>query len=87
MRSSTNPGLMKSDELAAATEELARRIAAASAFTLATGKRAFYRQLDVALPEAYAFCEEVMTENAVAADAQEGIRSVAERRDGVFTGA
>jgi enoyl-CoA hydratase/carnithine racemase len=73
------------DELAAATDELARRIAAASGVTLAFGKQAFYRQLDVGLPEAYELCSDVMTRNALAADAQEGMCAFLEKREPRWT--
>ena len=67
-------------ELRAATLELAERIAQASALTLKTGKQAFYRQADLPQAEAYAFTQQVMTENALAADAREGICAFLEKR-------
>ena len=67
-------------ELEAATAELAERIASASGVALAMGKQAFYRQLDVGLPEAYELCAEVMTRNALAADAQEGMCAFLDKR-------
>jgi enoyl-CoA hydratase/carnithine racemase len=67
-------------ELRAATLTLAGRIAHASAFTIKTGKQAFYRQADLPQAEAYAFTQQVMTENALAADAQEGICAFLEKR-------
>ena len=68
------------EELRAATLSLAERIAQASAFTLKTGKQAFYRQADLPQAEAYAFTQQVMTGNARAADAQEGICAFLEKR-------
>ncbi len=67
-------------ELRAATLELAERIGHASAVTLKIGKQAFYRQADLPQPEAYEFTQQVMTENAQAADAQEGICAFLEKR-------
>jgi enoyl-CoA hydratase/carnithine racemase len=67
-------------ELRTATLALAERIGHASAFTIKTGKQAFYRQADLPQAEAYAFTQEVMTENALAADAQEGICAFLEKR-------
>jgi len=66
--------------LAAATRELAQKIAAASAFTVALGKSAFYAQIDLDQPKAYAYAKEVMTLNALEADAREGISAFLERR-------
>jgi len=67
-------------ELRSATLALAERIGHASAFTIKTGKQAFYRQAELPQAEAYAFTQEVMTENALAADAQEGICAFLEKR-------
>jgi enoyl-CoA hydratase/carnithine racemase len=73
------------EELPAATDELARQIATASGVALAFGKQAFYRQLDVGLPDAYELCADVMTRNALAADAQEGMCAFLEKRDATWT--
>lgn len=67
-------------DLRTATLALAGRIGHASAFTIKTGKQAFYRQAELPQDEAYAFTQEVMTENALAADAQEGICAFLEKR-------
>ncbi len=37
------------------------------------GKAAFYAQIDLDQPKAYAYAKEVMSMNALAADAQEGM--------------
>jgi len=73
-------------ELRAATRSLAERIGQASAFTVKTGKQAFYRQADLPQAEAYAVAQQVMTENAVAADAQEGICAFLEKRQPSWQG-
>lgn len=62
------------------TLALAQQIARASADTLALGKRAFYAQMHLDPPAAYALAQKVMVENALAADAQEGIRAFLEKR-------
>lgn len=72
------------ESLAQETEALARKIAAASALTIRTGKQAFYRQIELEQREAYAYAKEVMTENALAADAQEGICAFLEKRSPVW---
>jgi enoyl-CoA hydratase/carnithine racemase len=73
-------------ELRAATLALAERIGHASAFTIKIGKQAFYRQADLPQAEAYDFTQEVMTENALAADAQEGICAFLEKRPARWQG-
>jgi enoyl-CoA hydratase/carnithine racemase len=67
-------------ELTSATHQLAQEIAAASPLTLAIGKQAFYTQIDLDQPKAYAYAKEVMSMNAVAEDAQEGIGAFLEKR-------
>ena len=57
-----------------------------SAYTVATGKRAFYSQIDRAEDEAYERCELVMTENALAHDAQEGMTAFLDKREPVWRG-
>lgn len=64
---------------------LAGQVAAASAMTVAVGKEAFYRQIDLAQAAAYAYASEVMTQNAGAADAQEGISAFLEKRPACWT--
>jgi enoyl-CoA hydratase/carnithine racemase len=60
---------------------LARRISAASSTTLAIGKRAFYRQLELDRPAAYQLAQGVMVQNLLAEDAQEGISAFLEKRE------
>lgn len=67
-------------QLVAATRALAERIAAASTVTVALGKQAFYAQIDLDQPKAYAYAKEVMSLNALAADAQEGMCAFVEKR-------
>jgi enoyl-CoA hydratase/carnithine racemase len=68
------------DALRAATLELASKIATSSRTVLSLGKAAFYRQLDLTLPQAYAFTKDVMVQNAQLADAQEGIAAFIDKR-------
>jgi len=71
-------------EALAAASHLAREIAAAAPFTLALGKKAFYTQIDLDQPKAYAYAQEVMSLNALAADAQEGFCAFLEKRPPVW---
>jgi enoyl-CoA hydratase/carnithine racemase len=59
---------------------LANRIASKSSYTVKIGKRAFYRQAEMPLAEAYRYAAEVMTENMLARDAEEGICAFIEKR-------
>jgi enoyl-CoA hydratase/carnithine racemase len=68
------------------TRALAERIADASSLTVAIGKQAFYAQIDLDQPKAYAYAKEVMTMNALAADAQEGMGAFVEKRKPCWTG-
>lgn len=69
-----------SDVLRAAVMEMAGKIASKSSMTLATGKRAFYAQRDMPLAEAYAYASQVMVDNMLARDAEEGIGAFIEKR-------
>jgi len=73
-------------ELAAAVAALAKRIIAASPVTLAIGKQAFYAQIDLDQPKAYAYAQEVMSANALTADAQEGMGAFVEKRAPKWSG-
>jgi enoyl-CoA hydratase/carnithine racemase len=68
------------DLLAEETLQLAWQILAASSYTVGLGKQAFYRQLALDHAGAYAVAEPVMVENALAADAQEGMKAFLEKR-------
>jgi enoyl-CoA hydratase/carnithine racemase len=65
---------------------MARRIAAKSKATVAIGKEAFYRQVELPISEAYNFAAKVMVENMMIADANEGICAFIEKRTPVWRG-
>ena len=73
-------------DLQTATRQLAAKVAAASSLVLAIGKQAFYSQIDLDQPKAYAYAKEVMSMNALAADAQEGIGAFLGKRAACWTG-
>jgi enoyl-CoA hydratase/carnithine racemase len=73
-------------ELEEQTRKLAARIAEASSLTVALGKQAFYTQIDLDQPKAYAYAKEVMSMNSLAADAQEGISAFLEKRQACWAG-
>lgn len=60
---------------------LARQIASKSSYVVKIGKHAFYRQAELSLADAYRYAAEVMTENLLARDAEEGICAFIEKRD------
>jgi enoyl-CoA hydratase/carnithine racemase len=73
-------------ELPSATRALAAKVAEASSLTVAVGKQAFYTQIDLDQPKAYAYAKEIMSMNALAADAQEGIGAFLGKRPPCWTG-
>jgi len=73
-------------ELRAATRKLACKVAEASGMVVALGKQAFYTQIDLDQPKAYAYAKEVMAMNSLAADAQEGISAFLEKRQPCWLG-
>jgi enoyl-CoA hydratase/carnithine racemase len=68
------------EELDSAAMEMAGTIAEASPLTLATGKRAFYDQIELDEPRAYNYAKKVITLNLMTQDAQEGIKAFLEKR-------
>ena len=60
---------------------LAEKVALKSAYTVKLGKSAFYRQVEMSLGDAYRYAAEVMTENMMARDAEEGIGAFIEKRE------
>ncbi len=60
--------------------KLARKIASKSTLTVKIGKEAFYRQLEMPLAKAYKYTAEVMVENMLARDAEEGIDAFIDKR-------
>lgn len=73
-------------QLVETTKSLANQIVGASSVTIALGKTAFYTQIDLDQPKAYAYAKEVMSMNALAKDAQEGISSFLEKRQPCWVG-
>jgi len=60
---------------------LAQKVARKSAYTIKIGKAAFYRQAEMSLAGAYRYAAEVMAENMMARDAEEGIGAFIEKRE------
>ncbi len=70
------PGTERGEALA-----LAHQIASKSSHTVKIGKEAFYRQAELDLADAYNYASQVMVENLLSADAEEGICAFIEKRD------
>jgi enoyl-CoA hydratase/carnithine racemase len=61
-------------------QALAKKIASKSTHVLAIGKKAFYTQRDMGLAEAYDYTVDVMVQNMLARDAEEGIGAFVQKR-------
>lgn len=68
------------DFLDGAVNEMAEIIASKSSYVLKVGKQAFYQQAEMPLKYAYSHCADVMVQNMLARDAEEGIGAVLEKR-------
>jgi enoyl-CoA hydratase/carnithine racemase len=73
-------------DLQSESRAFASKIAAASSLVVALGKQAYYTQIDLDQPKAYAYAKEVMSMNALTADAQEGIDAFLSKRPACWTG-
>ena len=67
-------------ELDAATEELARKLAAKPPATVTAGKRAFYQQMDLNLEKAYELAGKVISASFAHAEGREGMDAFIEKR-------
>lgn len=72
------------DSLDAAVLDLITRATRGSAFAKTLGKAAFYAQVDLDQPKAYAFAIEAMAMNAASEDGREGMASFLEKRPPVW---
>jgi enoyl-CoA hydratase/carnithine racemase len=68
------------EELAARTEELAKKISEASRFALSVGKQGFYAQVDQADDKALHYAKHTIVMNNLAEDAQDGIKAFLEKK-------
>lgn len=67
-----------------AVRALADSIVAKSAAAITMGKRMFYRQLEMGVADAYDYASQVMADNMMCADADEGIDAFIEKRPPVW---
>lgn len=68
-------------DLRAATMELARKVASAPPSAVSIGKAAFYKHIEMDIPQAYALAQRAMVENLQHPDGQEGISAFLEKRE------
>jgi enoyl-CoA hydratase/carnithine racemase len=78
--------VVPAEELEGAVLELAAKVARSSPLTLRIGKRAFYEQIELDERGAYELTRGVMTANAQADDAQEGMSAFLQKRDPTWSG-
>jgi enoyl-CoA hydratase/carnithine racemase len=78
--------VVPADALDATIRQFTDAIKAMSPLTLRIGKAAFYELRDLDEPEAYARAIEVMTDNALRHDAQEGIAAFLQKRPPNWSG-
>jgi enoyl-CoA hydratase/carnithine racemase len=72
------------EKLEEAFDALVARLLDKPPEVLALGKRAFYRQLEMGLEDAYAFTTEVIVDNALGKDFEEGLAAFLEKRAPVW---
>lgn len=73
------------EQLEAETLALATKIAGHAAGVVALGKRAFYRQIEMPMDQAYRFTGGVIAANAAAPDGQEGMGAFLDKRQPEWT--
>jgi len=78
--------VVPAEQLDSATADLLERVTRGSAESKGIGKQALYAQIDLDQPKAYAYAKEVMSMNALAVDAQEGMCAFLEKRAPTWVG-
>ncbi|MEM6589018.1 MAG: enoyl-CoA hydratase [Pseudomonadota bacterium] len=73
------------EELESAAQNLAETIASKLASAVKIGKEAFYNQLEMGLDAAYDYTRDVMVENMMVKDTEEGINAFIEKRPPEWT--
>jgi enoyl-CoA hydratase/carnithine racemase len=72
--------VVPADALVAATEELARRIAEKPPATVAAGKRAFYKQMDLGVEKAYELASTTIASSFAHPEGRDGMDAFIEKR-------
>lgn len=72
--------VVPADDLAVSTQDLAQLVASKLGAAVKIGKHAFYEQVQMGLDDAYAYTGQVMVENMLYRDTEEGIAAFLEKR-------
>ena len=72
--------VVPAEDLADATHEMAQLVASKLGAAVKIGKQAFYEQVQMGLDDAYAYTGQVMVENMLYRDTEEGIAAFLEKR-------
>lgn len=78
--------VVAASQLDASCDALVAAIMSKSPEAVRIGKQMFYQQLALPLPQAYAYASEVMADNMMCADAQEGIDAFVNKRQPIWQG-
>ncbi len=76
--------VFNSDQLMQKVLEVAQKISSKSMKTLKIGKKAFYKQREMSLQDAYDFTSTLMVENMLNSDSEEGIRAFLDKRKPIW---
>ena len=68
-------------ELETEVKSISEKISKKSRLTLNIGKKAFYKQAELNIKEAYEYASKVMISNMMAQDSEEGIAAFLEKRE------
>ena len=74
------------EKLDAEVKELADAIIAKSSVAVTTGKKMFYKQIEMGMDAAYEYASEVMACNMMAEDVGEGIDAFSQKREPKWKG-
>ncbi len=72
--------VVDADKLLKETKSWANEIAKASLYTLESGKKAFYHQINLDDTSAYDYAKEAISQDCLSEDAQEGMKAFLEKR-------
>jgi enoyl-CoA hydratase/carnithine racemase len=86
LRSGLINRVVAEEDLDKTVKEMASTICEASPLVLKIGKRAFYNQIELDEPRAYEYATEVITQNLMAEDAQEGIKAFLNKKKPTWKG-